>query len=342
MKILLVKTSSLGDIVHTLPAVSDAKHQHPSIQFDWLVEEAFRFIPSMHPAVHRVITVSMRGWRRPPWVNHLPRIVRSIRALKHDTYDLIIDAQGLMKSGLLTRLGKGQRIGLSRRCLREPLAARFYDRHIEVGPNQHAIDRNRQLFAQALGYQLNDQWEYGLPIRRDQHQENPYLIFIHGTTWTSKQWPLACWRQLAQIACDEGLEVLLPWGTAEEQQNAHHIAHDIPRVKVLPRQTLEQLANLLINAEAVVSVDTGPGHLAAALGTPIVSIYGATDPALTGIRGTNQHCLQVDIQCAPCGQRTCRFSRSGDIYPKCYATVPAQQVWSTLAQQRETKISTNS
>lgn len=291
MKVLLVKTSSLGDVIHTLPALTDAQRAIPGIRFDWVVEEGFAEIPGWHPAVDRVIPVAIRRWRK-----HLLETLRSgewqrfTERLAGQRYDLVIDAQGLLKSAWLTRYAKAPVAGLDRDSAREPWAARFYDRRYAVPRDQHALERVRQLFAQALGYPLpSGPGDYGLernrlPIPSDE----PYLLFLHGTTWPSKHWPEAYWRELAERMSAQGWAIRLPWGNAEEQARAERIAAGLERVRVLPKLNLAGVAGVIAGARACVAVDTGLGHLAAALDVPSVSLYGPTLPGRVGAYGRDQ------------------------------------------------------
>lgn len=336
MKLLLVKTTSFGDILHALPALNDAWHRVDGLVCDWLVEAPYAVIPGWHPAVRDVIPVSMRGWRRPPWIQHLPAIRRLIRRLRREQYDIVIDAQGLMKSALLARLARGRRVGFGKARIREAAALRWYDETVDVDPDRHAVDGIRELFAAALDYPLPDSVDYGLrlPPRPDsgQHPQSPhpYLAFIPGTTWPSKRWPIEYWRALSELAAGAGWRVAIVSGSDAEQRAAQRIAGGIERVDVQPPSSLDELARVLESARAVVSVDSGPGHLAAAVGTPGVTIYGATDPARTGTRGAGQIHRRAEFVCAPCLRRQCRFADRGQIHPDCYATVPPQDVWSTL------------
>lgn len=331
MNCLVIKISSLGDILHTLPALSDARAAHPDIVFDWLVEETFAEVPKWHPAVERVIPVATRRWRR-QW-SRLPGEVRRLgRRLRERAYDRVIDAQGLMKSALAARLARGTRYGLDRHCAREPLAALAYQHRIAVDPRAHALDRIRALFAASLDYAVPDSApDYGLnrgrfPVMT--RADSPALVFMTGTTWPSKLWPVPFWRRLAAQATASGYRVLLPWGTVAEQQRVADLAGD--GVEVLPRLSLSELAGLVDQATGVVAVDSGLGHLAAALGTPCVSIYGATDPARTGTRGPRQAHLAAPFPCAPCLAAHCRYRGAAAVTPACYATVPPESVWSTL------------
>lgn len=337
MKLLIVKTSSLGDIVHTFPALSDARLRVEGLVCDWLVEESYAELPRWHSAVRNVITVSLRGWRRAPWLQHLPAIRESLRNLRQESYDMVLDAQGLLKSAVLARLARGRRIGPNARSLREPLAARFYDETVTLPAHRHAIDHNRELFAAALHYAVPDAMEYGLRIPAVEEVPtpaagDPYLVFIPGTTWPSKRWPAPCWRELVRIATGAGWRVEVLAGGVAERHAALELCEGAANASVAASLSIGDLARLLHGARAVVSVDSGPGHLAAAVGTPGVSIYGATDPALTGTRGAGQAQLRVDFECSPCLRRHCRFPNRGGLHPDCYATVPPERVWGTLQE----------
>lgn len=291
MRVLLIKTSSLGDVVHTLPALTDAQRAIPGIQFDWVVEEGFAEIPAWHPAVAQVIPVAIRRWRKNLLQTLRTGEWRRFKArLRETRYDLVIDAQGLLKSAWLTRYVKAPVAGLDRDSAREPMASRFYDRRYTVPRDQHALERVRQLFAQALGYALPQAiGDYGL----DRAQlaapgEEPYLLFLHGTTWPSKHWPEAYWRELAERMSAFGWAIRLPWGNAEEKARAERIADGIVGASVLPRLNLGGVAKVIAGARACVAVDTGLGHLAAALDVPSISLYGPTLPGRVGAYGRSQ------------------------------------------------------
>lgn len=217
MRVLLVKTSSMGDVIHTLPALTDAARAVPGIQFDWVVEEGFAEIPRWHPAVAEVIPVAIRRWRKNLWQTlKSGEWSRFKRRLREGRYDLVIDAQGLFKSAWLTRYVKAPVAGLDRNSAREPVASRFYQRPYAVPREQHAVERVRQLFAQALSYELPaSQGEYGLDHGKllETAAAEPYLVFLHGTTWESKHWPEWYWRQLTERMGAEGFQVRLPWAT---------------------------------------------------------------------------------------------------------------------------------
>lgn len=290
MNILIVKTSSLGDVIHMLPAVTDAVRAQPQLRLDWLVEESFAAIPAWHPAVNRVIPMAMRRWKK-HWTSRSTwqEIGATRAALKQHAYDLVIDSQGLLKSALWCRVARGTTVGYDRHSARESLASWFYDRKLAVSRQQHAIDRNRQLMAQALGYALSASTpDYGLqglatrlpPV--DTALPARSIIGLHGTSRADKLWPVGHWVALAQAIAPTGYELVLPWGNEAERQRAEDIARDASNVKVLPPLGLDALATLIDQSQAVVGVDTGLLHLAAALGKPGLALYTATAPALTG------------------------------------------------------------
>ncbi|MES2821026.1 MAG: lipopolysaccharide heptosyltransferase I [Pseudomonadota bacterium] len=291
MRVLLVKTSSLGDVIHSLPALTDAARAIPGIQFDWVVEEGFAEIPAWHPTVAQVIPVAIRRWRKHPWQTLKNGEWRRFKQRLGETrYDLVIDAQGLLKSAWLTRYVKAPVAGLDRASAREPLACRFYDRSYAVPREQHALERVRQLFAQALDYPLpSGIGDYGLD--RTQLADavtQPYLVFLHGTTWASKHWPEACWRALAEAMDELGWAIRLPWGNDVEKARAERIAAGLAHAAVLPRLNLAGVAKVIAGASACVAVDTGLGHLAAALDVPSISLYGPTLPGRVGAYGRSQ------------------------------------------------------
>ncbi|MCF5575439.1 lipopolysaccharide heptosyltransferase I, partial [Pseudomonas syringae] len=231
MRVLLIKTSSLGDVIHALPALTDAARALPGIRFDWVVEEGFAEIPAWHPAVDRVIPVAIRRWRKNLWQTFRSGEWRRFKdRLREQRYDLVIDAQGLFKSAWLTRYIDAPVAGLDRDSAREPVASRFYDRALPVARGQHAVERLRQLFAQALGYPLPvGMGDYGLkPLAAlDGAPQAPFVLFLHGTTWDTKHWPEVYWRQLAELMAARGFQVQLPWGNPTEKARAERIAEGL-------------------------------------------------------------------------------------------------------------------
>lgn len=329
VKVLLIKTSSLGDVFHTLPAIEDAWRQVPDLTIDWVVEEGFSDIPTWHPAVNHVIPVAWRRWRKHVLCKQHRREMSAFRqVIQRVDYDMVLDAQGLIKSALFTRMANGPKVGLSRDSCREPMAARFYQTRIPVPMGDHAIHRLRTLFSLALGYEIPSTFSYGVQKDRWASPDitEPYQLFLHGTTWDTKLWPEAYWRELTEKVTSNNESVVLPWGNDEERQRAERIAEGIEGARVLPKLSLNELTAWLAHARAIVGVDTGLSHVAAALEVPAVAIYGATDSVLTGALGPNMHVLNSDLDCAPCLSRDCRLKEPGKIQPPCYRLIDPDRV----------------
>ncbi len=335
MRVLIVKTSSMGDVIHTLPALTDARRARPGIEFDWVVEESFAEIPSWHPAVARVIPVAIRRWRKnlvESWHSHEWKQFRADLQRYH--YDLVIDAQGLLKSAWITRFVKAPAVGLDRHSVREPLASLVYRHKYTVPKTMHAVERTRSLFAQALGYEL-PKGENGEPLKGDygidphrfygSTQESPNVVFLHATTRDDKHYPEPYWKRLAQTLTAEGYRVRLPWGAEHERARARRIADGIKGVEVLPRLNLQGVASVLAQASAVVAVDTGLGHLSAALNVPTISLYGPTSPALVGAYGENQIHL--------CASAFCTTEDVDAIKPAVFAPLTPEQLHTVLVEK---------
>ncbi len=339
-KILIVKMSSMGDVIHTLPALTDAKAAHPGLSFDWVVEPGFAQVPSWHPAVDKIIEAPLRRFRKMPWQTLKQGEWRQcLNQLRQTDYDLVIDAQGLMKSALLACLAKGKRVGLNSASAREKWASLFYQKGIAVPWQQHAVDRVRQLFAGALDYSLpKSAPQYGIDVSRlpALSYGTDTILFLHGTTWSTKHWPESFWQQLAFIVAQSGYQVLLPWGNEEERKRALTIRqycenHDVAKLpSVLPKHTLAELTTLLSLANGVVAVDTGLGHMAAAMAVPTVSLYGPTSPELTGAYGPWQQHIKSTFACSPCFGRECKQGDAHAVMPPCFESITPRTVWQGL------------
>lgn len=287
-RILLVKTSSLGDVLHNLPVVNDIVRHYPDAQIDWMVEEGFAALPRLHPAVRDIIPVAVRRWRRKLLKPDTWRELAAFRnTLSAQHYDLAIDTQGLLKSALLMRCAQGDRCGYDRHSAREPLAASLYQRTFAVATGQHAVERNRQLVAQVFGYALEESADYGIRPpqipRPDWLASATYAVLLHATSRDDKLWDEANWIALGHQLHEKNICCVLPWGNETERARSLRLAAAIPSAIAPPRLNLNEAAALLGGAQAVVGVDTGLAHLAAALGVPTVGVYTATDPLLTGL-----------------------------------------------------------
>lgn len=290
----------MGDLIHTLPALTDARRAFPDIQFDWACEPGFTAIPSWHFAVNKVIPVALRRWRQSIKQSLKQcEIQNSYKQIRAQEYDVVIDAQGLLKSAIITLCTQGIHYGMDWSSCRESVASLFYQKKIAVAKDLHAIVRVRQLFAQALAYPLNVQTlDYGLSRKILLAQNNslacptqPYLVFLYATSALRKYWRYEQWLALAKLAAKAGLAVYLPWGNTYEYKYAQTLAANAENITVLPQMRLVEIGALLAKAVAVVGVDTGLSHLAAAINLPAVTLYITTSPLLTGACGINQTCL---------------------------------------------------
>jgi heptosyltransferase-1 len=288
--VLFIKTSSMGDTIHHMPALMDAKRHLPDARFSWVVEEAFAPLVRLNPAVDDVIPVATRRWRkgllRPAAWQEMRTFAQALRA-RH--YDVVVDTQGLIRSALIAKTARGLRHGYDAHSIREPLASRLYDVRHAVSRDQHAIARNRALTALALGYDVDGDVDYGLDRTRFARAvAKPYVVMLHATAQMRKAWPQDNWIALGRVLTARGFDIVLPWGADDERARSEAIAAQVPGAQVPGRQPLDGVAGLLAGAAGVIGVDTGLLHLAAALRVPLVGIFVASEPGLTGPVGSGR------------------------------------------------------
>ena len=284
--ILFVKTSSLGDVVHQLPAITDARRQNPDARISWITEEAFVPLARLHPGVDEVIPVATRRWRhrllQPETWREISAFKAQVRAIGAQ---IVIDTQGLVRSAMIARSSGGVRHGYDRVSIREKPAALFYDVTHRVSRSLHAVTRNRTLTGLSLGYSPEWPVDYGLerpvPDRRSR-----YALLFHGTSRADKEWTDTEWIEIGQWLAGQGLEVLLPWGNEREQTRCRYLAKEIPGARILDLQSIDVLARTVAAASVAVGVDTGLLQLAAAYGVPLAAIFLSTQPSLTGPIGS--------------------------------------------------------
>lgn len=329
MHILLIKTSSLGDIIHAFPAITDALSHIPHLTIDWVVEENFADIPALHPGINRVIPVAIRRWRKCLFRSQTrTEIHQFLHELRQTSYDAIIDAQGLFKSAMIASAAKGPRWGFDGKSAREGWAASCYHHKIPVSKDLDALTRIRQLLASALGYPLPAlSPDSGLPFPSSSAKN--HMLFLPGTTWENKKWPVSYWVQLAQLAKDHSFTVDIPWSNETEYDTAQHIQTAGSHVTVLKKMTLKELASRLPDYRGVVAVDSGLGYLAAAFHVPTVMMFGPTSPDLLGTFPPFQMNLKSHLWCAPCRQRICHNPTPSPVWPPCFEHITPEKVWHT-------------
>jgi len=339
MKVLIVKTSSLGDLLHTFPALTDAVKAIKGIEFHWLVESGFEDVPFWHPAVTRIIPIGLRTWRKSFRKAYSSGAFGGFwQDLRQDEYDLIIDAQSLtIKSAIPTWFAKGPSVGYDWDSARDNWSSLFYDERVSVDKKQHAIDRIRQLFSKALNYGYDESTiDYGIElddVSNELNLEKPYLVFMHSTTWVSKHWPEKYWKKLLSHVNKAGFSVYFPWVTEEEKSRVERIIIASRAGYILPKLSLTKLAAVLDNAAGIVGVDSGLTHIAAGLGTPGVALYGPTTVGLTGAKGPFHINLNAEFECAPCMQRECTYEDDELVAPACFSKLPPETVWLTIQKQ---------
>jgi heptosyltransferase-1 len=349
MRILIIKTSSMGDVIHTLPAITDLRSYYPHAIIDWVVEEDFAEIPKVHEGVTKVITVALRRWRKNFFnKNSLLEIKNFFNNLRAEQYDYIVDAQGLLKSGIITKLArlnqKGKRHGLDYKSARGKYISWLYHDSYNIDTQLHAIYRLKLLFSKIFKFTYDkDLLNYGLDYNKINLEDHnvikekdvfkPYLVFLHCTTWQSKKWPITYWRNLIQLAIDNGFRVKLNSGNIAELADAEQLATGFhsQHVIVMPPQSIKQLLVIIAQSDGIVCVDTGLGHLAAALNKPGVGIFGATSPKLTSILSKRFINIAASYPCSPCFLRSCdKLLVSQNTTPPCYDDLTPNKVWQAL------------
>jgi heptosyltransferase-1 len=289
-RILIVRTSSLGDIVHTLPAISDIARYVPGAQIDWVAEEAFAEIPAWHPAVNEVIPMAHRRWRKTWWRESTRRERRKIADRLHDVrYDVVLDMQSLLKSAWLARQAQGVKHGLDWQSARESMASLFYDVRHRVYFWQPAVIRQRLLAGLTFGYEYASEPDYGLQgflsEARSDHSRRNYAVIMPSASRDDKLWPEQDWHAVFGRLRDEGCVLRVLAGNARETERAQVLTAGQEGVEVMPRMNLTGVAKLLAGARVMVGLDSGVTHLSAALGRPTVGIYCASSPVRTPLIG---------------------------------------------------------
>jgi len=340
MRVLLIKLTSMGDLIHALPAITDAQQAIPGISFDWVIDEAFHEVAEWHPATKKVIKSAHRRWKK-DIIGSLKNgeLISFYRELRGHPYDLVIDAQNNIKSAVITRLASNKAHGLDKQSVREMFAHLAYNQRYSIPKNMHAVSRLRLFFAKVFGYSLPS----SKPCYQiDRQQLRPptidlpkkYVVFVHLASWHTKLWPEPNWQLLIKLALAAGYDVVLPSGSAEEEQRGQRLASTSNHIHALPRMSLSEVAWIMNQAEGAVSCDTGLCHMAAALDLPTVSFYGPTDVNLIGAMGQFQdHLVAREFHCAPCYQKRCTYSGSKSTESACMLAMQPELVWQRLQVQ---------
>ncbi len=284
LRILLVRVSSLGDVLHNLPMVADILRQHPDASIDWVVEEAYVSLVRLHPQVRRIIPFALRRWRKSLTSGATRAEIKAFfGALREQQYDLVFDTQGLLKTGIIMGAARlrpgGRKVGLangSEGSGYEAISRIFHTQSIPLPARTHAVARGRLVAAAAMGYQITTAPDFGLPgpdgaARAPWMPGADYAVFFHGTARDAKKWASAHW--VATGLALAPMPVLLAWGSATEKQEAEALAAQLPNALVLPRLSMDDAVSLARHAALVIGVDTGLTHIAAAFLRPTIELY---------------------------------------------------------------------
>jgi len=336
MKILLVKMSSMGDIFHMYPAITDLRRQLPDAEIHWVVEEGFAEIAAWHPAVARVIPFGMRRWMKNRNLASVKEFFAWVRLLRKTKYDLVLDAQGILKSVVVAKSARGRELhGYDRGSVRNKSSSRFYKYKHSIPTGRHAVEQLRELFGTVFDYSLSEEFSFGIAHHFRHIEKNArQMVFIPGTTWLSKMWSVEHWQRLVGLALGEGYNVELIWGSEAERELADSIiaAHPLA-TRASERLDIAAVAEKLVGAAGVVGMDTGFSHLSGALETPTVALYGPTSPQKLGLIGPHTRNLQMEspLPCVPCHKRTCKLLPEGSREtPPCLQSLAPQKVWREL------------
>ncbi|PUA20516.1 lipopolysaccharide heptosyltransferase I [Glaciimonas sp. PCH181] len=288
MNILIVRVSSLGDVVHNMPMVSDIRRHYPDANIDWVVEEGYVSLVGLNPEIRRIIPIALRRWRKSLFSVVTRREISAFRRqLKEDAYDIVFDTQGLLKTSIVMRMARltpdGKRVGLANATDGsgyEPISRIFHTLSIPVGLRTHAVLRARQVAAHALNYSADGRANFNMQMPTLAAENwpswlprQPYAVFFHGTARADKQWAFANWVDIARRLALVGIPVLLPWGSEVEKQTAEKLAAQMSNVQILPKLPLMEAVLLAQRASLVVGVDTGLTHVAAAFNRPTIELY---------------------------------------------------------------------
>lgn len=340
MKVLIVKVSALGDVVHALPVLAYLKSADPDMQIDWLVEQSFSPFLDEHPMIDNLYRIDTKGWRKAGVKASLNGALAIIKEVRQRRYDCVLDLQGNAKSALFTLTsGAPLRFGFDRGAVREKLNLLSTNRKVPIGAKDfHITDRSLAIAKAAFpgGTDLRNAGplpvneEAAMQVAHKLKAENftdaPLVVLHYGTTWVTKHWPLVSWQALAKRLIEEiGVRPILTWGNEQElvaTQNIQQACNG--RAFIWPRGSLKELTALLASADLVVGSDTGPIHIAAAVGTSTVSIFRVTDPKRNAPRGSQHSHVSAAMDCSPCLRKTCEIDK------ECSLSISVDTVFDTV------------
>ena len=283
----------MGDLMHALPALTEAEQNIKNISFDWVVDKAFSSVPGWHPAVDKIIKTDHRNWKKQLFSSE-PREALNLvkKEINATDYDYVVDMQNNLKSAFLSFLSDHRVTGMDASSSREYPAHWAYSNKVNINKSLHAIDRQKELLASSLGYSPTSDINYGISKVKFLEPAIPlparYVVLVQNASWPTKQWPVACWKDLVKHLDGHGVNVLLPSGNKEELLRAKDIASVSKKATALEILPLNEVAYIIDNSDYCICSDTGLAHLSAVVNTPSLTLYGPTDINLIGTKGNNQ------------------------------------------------------
>lgn len=345
MRILIIKTSALGDIIHALPVIDYLHQVSPGIEIDWVVEEAFLPVLEHNPGLRQIIPVRTKKWRKAPFAPQTREDIRALRrALRDRPYDLVFDIQGNLKSGLIAWLsGAGERIGFSTEVLQEKLNRLFTTRRIPFrDSDRHVSDRYLRIVSAPLGRDYpemdiasnifsSSEDEAAAERFMSELPPGPVFMFQIGTTWSTKLWYPEGWIELARriTRCYPESTILINWGSPYEKALGERIVNEAGEsVRMLPWLRIKELIPVIRRVDMLIGGDTGPLYLAATVGTPTVSYYRATSAATYAPRGKKHRSVQADMKCTACYRTSCDHEKDRE----CRASISVDVLFDAIIE----------
>ena len=284
----------MGDLMHALPALTEAKEHIADISFDWVVDKNFASVPSWHPLVDKTIVTDHRNWRRQLFSKKSRESLKdAINEINETNYDLVVDMQNNIKSALVSYLSKHSVVGMDAKSVREYPAHLAYSTKINVDKKLHAIERQKKLLAEALDYSSSmNNVDYGALlegfIKPNMSLPSKYIVLVQNASWITKQWSITKWQKLIQYLDGKDIKMILPSGNLNELERAKEISSVSTKAQALDLMPLNEIAYIIKNANFCICSDTGLAHLSALSGTPSITLYGPTETSLIGTYGENQ------------------------------------------------------
>ena len=290
----------MGDLMHALPALTEANSHVEDISFDWVVDTNFASVPSWHPLVNKIIMTDHRNWKKHLFSKNSRKSLREvINQINESDYDVVVDMQNNLKSAFISYLCKHEVVGMDSKSAREYPAHLAYSKKINVDKKMHAIERQKKLLGDALGYDYKRKHiDYGASFKNFVEPNiklpNKYIVLVQNASWVTKQWSIENWQQLIQYLEEKSINMLLPSGNLEELERAKQICSVSEKAQAVDLMSLDEIAYIVKNANFCICSDTGLAHLSALTETPSITLYGPTKTSLIGTTGINQSHLIGD------------------------------------------------